>query len=179
MAHELCSTLEEKAISPAEDRSGAGRGGAPPWDRGDPPPRQRSPPRKRSSQEAGFDEGEDIDADVTSPMKPSAPISTESTEEPAARRNLNVALTASSNISGERNKTGKEPVINDQNRAVVVLEKGAAGVPLENLSAATPPPPPAYVSPRELKKAKKGASPAKDRKMALLADSVQEYRQAQ
>ena len=74
--------------------------------------------------------------------------------------------------------TGTNANITDQNQALGLTQKGAASA-VHASTSDTPPPPPVYVSPRESKKAKKGSSPKKDNKMALLAGSEPGRRQAQ
>lgn len=130
-----------------------------------------------------MDTDEDTHDEVTSPEKATEPAR-ESTSgvEPAARRDLNEALSASAIVPGQSDHAGKMPATleNNSNLMLIASEKGAGG----SASVASPPNnmpplPPAYVSPRELKKAKKGASPTKSNQMALLAGFVQERRQAQ
>ena len=72
-------------------------------------------------------------------------------------------------------------VLKDSGVDVEGLERSKALVTTDTSTAAVPPPPPAYVSPRDAKKAKKAGSPVKQgtNKMALLAGSSSEHRQAQ
>lgn len=134
--------------------------------RGVPPPRQPSPVRKRTSQEAGLNSGaEEEDDEVTSPLKP---VSSEQREQEAAgaRRNLNFSVTSS---TPSQQTNGGSSSLNQ-------TEQGAAGA-----MVVVPPPPPQYVSPRDAKKAKKASSPTKQNanNLALLAGSDLGRRQAQ
>ena len=121
--------------------------------------RQRSPPRKRSSQDAGLDSTAEED-DVTSPMKTGA-----------ERQEMPVAETARRNLN---------PVLSDSSATTEGLMRSKA-TDIADTTLAVPPPPPAYVSPRDAKKAKKTGSPLKQGtdKLALLAGSSPEHRQAQ
>uniref|UniRef100_M8ASP8 Uncharacterized protein n=1 Tax=Aegilops tauschii TaxID=37682 RepID=M8ASP8_AEGTA len=126
--------------------------------------RQRTPPRKRSSEEAGLETGTE-DGEGTSPLKQGRGEN-EDHVAPTARMNLNLALSL-------------ERVVNPS--TVDGLEKISGSAMVDGPASDVPPLPPTYVSPRDAKKAKKSGSPLKNdkEKMALLAGSSSERRQAQ
>lgn len=97
---------------------------------------------------------------MTSPLK-TGPERQETPVAETVRRNLNLVLSDSS-ATAEGMRTSEATDKADTTLAV-------------------PPPPLAYVSPRDAKKAKKTGSPLKQGtdKMALLAGSSSEHRQAQ
>lgn len=118
-------------------------------------------PRKRSSQDADLDGSEEEGDTETSPLKSVRDEVVRPAEEPTVRKNLNLVLSA------EGTETSSKALV------TMAPESTSDGKP-----ASTPPLPPAYVSPREIKKAKKGSSPTKNN-LALMAGSESEHRQAQ
>ena len=106
---------------------------------------------------------------MTSPLKTAVAAESEVRDEVGARRNLDAAMSESANA------------------AALMVWPGSTAIPFEaqalagTVQGATPPLPPAYVSPRDIKKQRKGCSPLKksNDKMTTLAGSDQGFRQAQ
>ncbi|KAE8783168.1 hypothetical protein D1007_43385 [Hordeum vulgare] len=119
-------------------RGRAGRSG-----RGEPTPRQRSPPRKRSSQDAGLDAGEDEDEDVTSPLKSNESGEIVKETESAARRSLKLVLSTSTSMQDQQNH--KVKVASSSNLNLVLTKENIAGgmTTIGSQPSDTPPPLPA------------------------------------
>ncbi|KAE8813507.1 hypothetical protein D1007_09333 [Hordeum vulgare] len=80
-----------------------GRGRAGISGRGEPTPMQRSPPRKRSSEDAGLDAREDEEEDVTSPLKSNESGQIVKETKSAARRSMNLVLSTSTSTQDQQN----------------------------------------------------------------------------
>jgi hypothetical protein len=132
-------TMEPSYVSSRGRGRGPSRGG-------------QTAPRKRSSQDASLDDGDDLKDSASSPVKP-IPMETVDNGEPGARRTLALVDDISE----------KEP--------------SETGLITSGSSEVVPPPPPSYTDPRDRSKQRK--TNATNNELATSAASFEEDRRAQ